>query len=46
MKEFVIERTNKDHSFSVIASFDTCEEAINALKKINSDARHEVWSSG
>ena len=45
-KQFFIERTNKNGSFEVIGKYTTYEEAWEALKKINSNLRHELWRYG
>jgi len=42
-EEFIIERTNKDKSYTVISRHKNYDDAINALEKIESDLRHEVW---
>lgn len=43
-KEFFIERTNKDYSFTVIKHFATVDDAIDYLNRINSKLHHGVWS--
>jgi len=42
-KQFFIERTNKDHSFTVVSKHDNYDSAFTALTKINSPLRHELW---
>jgi len=43
-KRFFIERTNIDHSFTVVSRHDTYAEAIAVLKQIESPSRYELWS--
>jgi len=45
-KQFFIERTNKDRSFTVIGRYYNYEIALQALKKIKSSLRHELWCYG
>ena len=44
MKQFFIERTNKDYSFTVIGRYNDYESASKDLMKIQSPLRHELWS--
>ena len=40
-KEFFIERTNENGSYTVVSSYDTYDEAIEGLKAVESGLRHE-----
>lgn len=41
--EFIVERTNFDGTFTVVSRHESYEEAVEALKSIESNLRHEVW---
>jgi len=42
----VIERTNKDGTFTVTGRYKSIEKAIDALKMIDSPLRHNLWPDG
>ena len=41
--EFIIERTNKDETYTVISRHPDFDSALDALKLIKSELRHEIW---
>ena len=42
--DFVLERTNPDGSYTVIGRYEDFDEAVSALKAIDSSLRHEISS--
>ena len=41
--EFIIEKTMPEGYYKVVGRYKTFDDASNALEKIKSDLRHEIW---
>ncbi len=42
----IIERTNKNGTFTVVGRYKTIQEGLEALKKIKSPLYHAFWPEG
>ena len=45
-KEFFIEISNPDGTYTVASRHDTYQDGMEALKAIDSPLHHELWSYG